>query len=82
MFSFVFRDDSEFVNRREKRLNDIEELKAREEVLNSSRRVSEHSVDQLKGAVNQYRNENYAVKSEEGRFQRDMGTKQTKYLQR
>jgi len=68
-------DDSEFVNRREKRLNDIEELKAREEVLNSSRRVSEHSVDQLKGAVNQYRNENYAVKSEEGRFQRDMDSK-------
>ena len=69
----VYRDDDEFVRRREKRLNDIEELKAREKTLNSSRRVSEHLVDQLRGAVSQFRNEIVAVQSEESRYNREIG---------
>lgn len=73
VFTFYFSDDDEFVRRREKRLNDIEELKTREQTLNSSRRVSEHLVDQLKSAVIQYRNEIAAIRSEESRYNREIG---------
>lgn len=65
--------DSEYAQKRERRENDLLKLKEKEETLNSSRKVSEHLVEQLKGALNQLKNEALASRSELSRIQRNLG---------
>lgn len=71
--TFIRHGDSEFAQRKERRIRELNALKTREETLNSLRKVSDHQVEQLKGALVQLKNEAQATRSEHARIQRNLG---------
>lgn len=76
MHSYCRHGDSEYAKKKERRENELLKLKEREETLNSSRKVSEHLVEQLKGALIQLKSEALASRNELSRIQKSLG----KYL--
>ncbi|XP_057377924.1 structural maintenance of chromosomes protein 6-like [Daphnia carinata] len=66
--------DGEYAQKKERRENELLKLKEREETLNSSRKVSEHLVEQLKGALVQLKHEASASRNELSRIQKSLDT--------
>jgi chromosome segregation ATPase len=65
--------DSEHAKRKERREAELHQLNEKLENLESSRKVSEHQVEQLKNALIQLRNETLAVRSELTRTHNSLG---------
>ncbi|EFX80525.1 putative SMC6, structural maintenance of chromosome protein 6, copy B [Daphnia pulex] len=66
--------DSEHAKRKERREAELHQLNEKLENLESSRKVSEHQVEQLKNALIQLRNETLAVRSELTRTHNSLGS--------
>lgn len=66
--------DSEFAQRKDKRLKEIQTLKGRQEILQSTCKVTEHQAEQLKGALQQLRTEMQFARNESSRIQRILGS--------
>ena len=73
--------DSEHAQKKEKREADLHQIKEKFESLDSSRKVSEHQVEQLKNALIQLKNETAAVRSESTRTHNTLGKNFNRWLE-
>lgn len=65
---------------KERRIRELHALRSREESLDSLRKVTDHQVDQLKGALNQLKTEAQSARNNLIRLQQSLGQLSLTYV--